>query len=89
MSERVTFLASFPPIQSAIKRSGNGDGMRVQIDIPETEMGNAAMLLAWTQNRLRVTIEVVADTTQSAAHKADKRSRDFTLIDTEKDAHDG
>lgn len=60
MSERrqVSFLASLPPIQSAVKVSGNGDGMRVQIDVPESEMPNAIDLLAWRGKVLRVTVEV-------------------------------
>lgn len=61
MSEAITFMASLPPIQSAIKRSGNGDGMRVQFDIPETEMGNAVLLLACPGKRLSVTVEVLED----------------------------
>ena len=35
----ITFLASFPPIQSAIKIDGQG-GARIALDIPESEMGN-------------------------------------------------
>lgn len=61
MSERVTFLASFPPIGSAIKVSGNGDGMRVQLDVPESEMANAVPVLAWREKRLRVTVELLED----------------------------
>ena len=56
-----TFLASFPPIQTAIKITGNGDGMRIQLDIPETEMGEAVKLLAWRQTVLRVTVEPESD----------------------------
>jgi len=78
MSEHVTFLASFPAIQTAIKRSGNGDGMRIQLDIPESEMPNAALLLAWTQKRLRVTVESVPNDDE---HRANG-SRDFTVNDT-------
>lgn len=52
----VTFLASFPPIQSAIKVGQ--DGMRIQLDIPESEMGNAIELLAMRDQVLRVTLEV-------------------------------
>lgn len=51
----VTFLASFPPIQSAIKIGQ--DGMRIQLDVPETEMGNAVELLAMRGIIVRVTIE--------------------------------
>ena len=54
-----TFLASFPPIQSAIKITGDGNGMRVQLDIPETQMGEGVKLLAWRQKVLRVTVEPV------------------------------
>ena len=52
----ITFLASLPDIQSAIK--AGGDGMRVQFDIPETEKANAIPLLALFGVVLRVTIEV-------------------------------
>ena len=54
---KLTFLATFPPIQSAIKIAGNGDGMRVQFDIPESEMGNAVELLAMRNDVLRITVE--------------------------------
>jgi hypothetical protein len=52
-----TFLASFPPIMTAIKVFGSGDGMRIQLDIPESEMGNALELLTMRQCVLRITIE--------------------------------
>ncbi len=35
---RISFLASLPPIQSAISVSGQGDGARVKIDIPQSEL---------------------------------------------------
>lgn len=56
--EPITFKASMPPIQSAVKISGNGDGMRIQLDIPEAEMVNAVRLLAMREKVLKVTIEV-------------------------------
>jgi hypothetical protein len=52
----VEFLASLPPIQSAI-RIGQ-DGMRIQLDVPETEMGNAIRLMTWRDKILKVTISV-------------------------------
>jgi len=52
-----SFLCAIPPIMSGIKTGG--DGMRVQFDIPETEMGQAARLLAMRGERLRVTVEVI------------------------------
>ena len=47
---------------SAIKITGNGDGMRIQLDVPETQMAEAVKLLAWRQTVLRVTIEPEANT---------------------------
>ena len=55
--DRATFRAAFPPIQSAIKRSGDNSGMRIQLDIAESEMAEAVKLLAWGQQVLIVTIE--------------------------------
>ena len=57
MSEPASFLASFPSIQTAIKIHGDGNGARIQLDIPESEMGEAMKLLLWRQMVLRVTIE--------------------------------
>ena len=51
------FKASIPPIMSGIKTGG--DGMRVQFDIPEIEMGEAAKLLAMRGKRLVITVEVI------------------------------
>lgn len=56
-AERAEFLASFPAIQSAIKVDGAGNGMRVQLDIPESEMGEALKLLMWRECVLKVVIE--------------------------------
>ncbi len=77
MSERVVFLASFPPIQSAIKITGGGDGMRIQLDVPESEMANAVGLLGWRQRVFRVTVELedVKSTTISRT-KAKRRKAD-------------
>lgn len=57
MADKITFLASMPPIQSAIRVTGDGAGMRLQIDIPETEMGEAVKLLLYRQVPFKVTIE--------------------------------
>ena len=58
--EAASFLATFPPILSALRMAGDG-GMRIQLDIPESEMGEAAKLLLWRQMVLRVTVEPEAD----------------------------
>ena len=54
----INFLASFPAIQSAFKRHGAGNGMRIQLDIPESEVESAIGLMALTQEVLKVTVEV-------------------------------
>ena len=41
----VSFLCSIAPLQSAIMVASDG-GMRVKIDIPESELDNALPLLA-------------------------------------------
>ena len=51
------FRASFPPIQSAIKIYGGKQGMRVQLDIPESEMSAAMSLFLWRECVLKVTVE--------------------------------
>lgn len=55
--EPIQFRASFPTIQTAINITGNGDGMRIQLDIPESEMAEAVKLLMLRQVVLRVTVE--------------------------------
>ena len=57
MAESVTFRAAFPSIQSAIKVYGDKQGMRIQLDIPESEMANALQLLVWRECVLKVTVE--------------------------------
>lgn len=71
--KRVTFLASFPPIQSAIKRGQ--DGMRIQLDIPESEMGNAVQLIALMNTVLRITVEI-APASRKAAPTGDFKLKD-------------
>ena len=53
--DAIEFLASLPAIQSSI-RIGQ-DGMRIQLDVPETEMGNAIRLMTWRNKVLKVRIE--------------------------------
>lgn len=57
MGEPITFRASFPTIQSAIKITGDGGGMRIQLDIPESEMASAIHLLTLRQCVIQVTVE--------------------------------
>jgi len=54
--DAITFNASFPAIQSAIKVTGDGGGMRIQLDIPESDLLNALHLLALRETVFTVTI---------------------------------
>jgi len=55
VSDSATFRATFPPVLSAIRMAGDG-GMRIMMDIPESDMAEAIQLLAWRQKVLRVTV---------------------------------
>jgi hypothetical protein len=55
MADKITFIASFPAIQSAI--AVGDDGMRIQLQIPESEMERALWLITMRDKPLRVTIE--------------------------------
>jgi hypothetical protein len=73
MSESVTFKAAFPAIQSAIKVYGDKQGMRVQLDIPESEMGAALSLLLWRECALEITVRPVTE--MGAAAESDDRPK--------------
>lgn len=56
--QRVTFVASLPPIQSAITLDGQGDGARIKLDVPRHDVGEVLKLqLLFTERVFRVTIE--------------------------------
>lgn len=57
MSDTATFKATIPPIQSGIKTGG--DGMRVQFDIPESDMGEAIKLVLMRGKLLEITVKSV------------------------------
>ena len=57
--EKICFEASFPDISSALNISGNKNGMRVKIDIPETFRAEGAKLLLLREKAFKVTIEEV------------------------------
>ncbi|GAV21596.1 hypothetical protein [Carboxydothermus pertinax] len=57
--DKISFIASLPPIQSAVSVSGNGDGARVKLDVPGSEMSEVLKLLLLTGKTFRVTVEAV------------------------------
>jgi len=54
--DKATFSAFIPPLQSAIRTGG--DGGRVTLEVPETDMGEFAKLIAMRGQRLRVTVAI-------------------------------
>ncbi len=56
----VTFLASFPNIQTAIRVAGDG-GARILLDIPESEMPAIVRLMLMRGIVLRVSVERQAE----------------------------
>lgn len=57
MGDKAVFRASIPPIMSGIKTGG--DGLRFQLDVPESDMAEAIKLLTMRGKVLLVTIEPV------------------------------
>ena len=66
MPEPVRFLASLPPILSSIKIGQ--DGMRVQFDVPESEMDQARRLLDLPGQVLVITIETEDEALRHGTH---------------------
>ncbi len=54
---KFSFIASLPPIQSAISVSGQGDGARIKLDIPQTELPAIINLQLLAGQTFKVTIE--------------------------------
>lgn len=83
----VTFLASFPPIQSAIKVGQ--DGARVQFDIPETEMPSIVRLMLMRGKVLRVTVEPEVSLTKENNGRTTRQSKQSQWETAEEPVIDG
>ena len=57
--DRAEFRAAFPPIMSAILFGA--DGVRIKLDIPETDRAEAIKLTQWQGRVLKVVITVEPD----------------------------
>ncbi len=55
-NDTLEFIASIPGTQTAIQVHGSG-GMRIVLDIPEKQVGNAIKIMMMTKHNLKVTIE--------------------------------
>jgi hypothetical protein len=53
-TESVTVLAAFPDIQGQLKVGR--DGMRIALDVPESELSQALRLVLWRDRVLRITV---------------------------------
>ena len=62
----LNFVASLPNIQSAINVSGGGDGMRVKIDIPESDIGEAVKMALYRGTAFVVTIKPLEEKEKQA-----------------------
>jgi len=51
---------------------GDKQGMRVQLDIPESEMGEALKMLMWREQVLRVTIGPEQDADDARRKRTEK-----------------
>ena len=76
----LTFLASIAPLQSAMTISSDG-GMRVKLDIPETELRQIKQLMALRGKVLKVSITTVKQKPQGDVWGDDD--------DTDEDDHTG
>lgn len=57
LGERIQFIASLPPIQSAVSLDGMGDGARIKIDIPRTELPKLVDFMNLAGKAFKVTVE--------------------------------
>jgi len=56
---KIEFMASLPPIQSAVKIDGSDGNARVQLDIPSTQIAEIAKIPAYCAGKVfKVVIEV-------------------------------
>lgn len=54
--DSVKFIATFPPTATAIQMHGDG-GMRICLDISETEVGKALPVMKWRGVQMEVSIQ--------------------------------
>ena len=57
MADKIEFIASLPPIQSAIKLDGMGDGGRVMFDVPRSDVMSLMALQTMAGMVLKITVE--------------------------------
>ena len=58
---KIEFMASLPPLQSAINIDGQGNGARIKLDVPASEMEQVIELQKLTRKSFKVIIEEMPD----------------------------
>jgi hypothetical protein len=53
---KIEFNASLPPIQSAINLDGNGDGARIKLDVPRSDIAAVLKLQELSGTSFKVVI---------------------------------
>lgn len=56
-TEKIVFLASLPPVASAIMVDGTGDSMTIKLQIPLNKCPEALRMNLMTQKILKVTVQ--------------------------------
>ena len=91
MGDKTSFYAFLPPIQTAIKIAGNGDGARVQFDIPETSMAGFIPVLGMREQRLLITVETLTELDDAIKKSPENGTRgvDSRRIDLRRNKSEG
>jgi len=58
---KITFTASLPPIQSAINLDGQGDGARIKLDVPRSDVEAVLKLQGLSGKTFKVSIEAISE----------------------------
>ena len=56
--DNISFIASLPAIQSAILISGDGNGAKIKLEVPQSEISEILKLSSLYGKCFKVTIEV-------------------------------
>lgn len=60
-NQKIIFTASLPQIMSAISINGAGDGARIKLDIPASDMLQVVQLQTMVGKAFRVTVEEIEE----------------------------
>lgn len=79
MVKFIAFKCTVSPLVSAIKVTGDGSGMRILFDIPETELANALGILTMRESVLEVQITDMGKTPLRGNERGERTSLDDML----------